>query len=163
MPDLIDIRPAQPTECPMLHAMIVELAHYERLAAEVQARPEDLCRHLFAQPPRAQALIALAEAEPVGFAIFFHNYSTFTGRPGLYLEDLYVRPTHRRQGIGQRLLTRLAEIAIERDCARMEWSVLTWNTPAIEFYRRLGACALEDWRTFRLTERDIHTLGGRRG
>jgi GNAT superfamily N-acetyltransferase len=144
-----EIRPARPGDVSDILGMIRELGEYERLAHEVVATPELLHRHLF-ETPRAEALLALEDGRPVGFALFFHNFSTFLARPGLYLEDLYVKPEHRGRGHGRALLGRLAALARERGCGRMEWSVLDWNEPAIGLYRRLGAVPLSDWTVFRL-------------
>jgi GNAT superfamily N-acetyltransferase len=117
---------------------------------------------LFGAQPAAEVLIAYADQRPAGFAVFFHNFSTFLGRRGLYLEDLFVKPEFRRLGIGRELLTTLARIAVERGCGRFEWSVLDWNAPAIEFYKRLGARPLDDWTIFRVTGRALADLAGTR-
>ena len=145
------IEPARPADVPLLLELIHELAVFEKLEHEAQASPEQLSRHLFGQQPRAEAVVAFHAAEPAGFALFFHNFSTFLGRPGLYLEDLYVRPTYRGRGIGEGLLRHLAGLALERDCGRFEWSVLDWNREAIEFYRRLGAVPMDEWTVHRVT------------
>lgn len=145
------IRPAVEADAPLVLALIRELAEYERLAGEVTATEADIRDALFGPAPSAEAVIAEAEEQPVGFALFFHNFSTFAGKRGLYLEDLYVRPEHRGRGIGRRLLRHLARIARDRGCHRFEWSVLDWNEPAIRFYRRLGAVPMDDWTVCRLT------------
>ena len=148
---MISIRPATEEDAPQILAFIRELAQYERLAHAVVATVEDLRKSLFGAQPCAQALLACLDATPVGFAVYFYNFSTFVGRPGLYLEDLYVRPTARGLGVGRRLLVHLARLAVERGCGRMEWAVLDWNEPAIRFYRKLGAAPNDDWTTYRLS------------
>jgi GNAT superfamily N-acetyltransferase len=147
---VMDIQWAREDDVPLLLRFIRDLAVYERLEHEVVATEEGLRRTLFGEKRYAEALIARLDGEPVGFALFFHNYSTFVGKPGLYLEDLFVDPAHRGRGIGKALLKRLAAIAVERDCGRMEWAVLDWNVPSIAFYRSLGAVPLDDWTVFRL-------------
>ncbi len=136
---------------PLILECIRGLAEYERLPHEVVATEERLRRTLFGARPAAEVLLAHRGAEPAGFALFFHNYSTFLGLPGIYLEDLFVRPEHRGGGVGRRLLAELARLAVERGCGRLEWSVLDWNESAIGFYRRLGAVAMDEWTVFRLT------------
>lgn len=150
-PDRIAIRPAVPADAEDILALVRELADYEKLSHEVTGTPEDLERHLFGPQPFARALMAHVDGELAGFALAFYNYSTFLCRPGLYLEDLFVRPRFRRLGIGRRLLVELARHAVELGCGRMEWSVLDWNAPSIEFYRRLGARPMDEWTIFRLT------------
>ena len=157
------IRPATPADIPLILQLIGELAEYEKLAHEAKARAEDIQTHLFGPRPYAECVIAEAgttdeSREPAGFALFFHNYSTFHGKPGLYLEDLFVRPPFRGRGIGKRLIAHLAALAVERDCARFEWSVLDWNTPAIDFYRSLGAVGMEEWTVQRLDGPALHAL-----
>ena len=154
----VAIRPARPAEAPLVLALIRELAEYERLAHEVTATAEEVSRALFGERPDAEALLAFHHGEPVGFALFFHNYSTFVGRRGLYLEDLFVRPAARGLGVGQALLQRLAAVALERNCARMEWAVLDWNEPAIGFYRALGAQAMDAWTVYRLDGPNLAAL-----
>jgi GNAT superfamily N-acetyltransferase len=154
----VEIRPARPGEAPLVLALIRELAEYERLAHEVKATAEDVAAALFGERPDAESLLAFLDGEPVGFALFFHNYSTFVGRPGLYLEDLFVRPAARGLGIGQALLRRLAGVALERDCGRMEWAVLDWNEPAIGFYHSLGAQAMDAWTVYRLEGPNLAAL-----
>ena len=134
----------------MIASFVRELAAYERLAHEARATEDDVRRTLFGESPQAEARIARWDGEPAGFALFFHNYSTFAGRRGLYLEDLYIRPAHRGRGIGRALLRDLAAIAVARGCARLEWAVLDWNEPAIRFYESLGAEPMRDWTVFRL-------------
>ena len=156
------LRPATPDDAETLTTLIRELADYERLTHEVATDPEALRAHLAPDAaPRCEALLAEDEAtgEAVGFALYFQNYSTFLSRWGVYLEDLYVRPSRRGSGIGFALLKRVAEIAAERGCARMEWSVLNWNEPALEFYHRLGARPMEEWTTMRLSDEALQRLG----
>ena len=138
-------------DVPVILEMIKGLAEYERLSHEVVATEESLRSSLFGARPAAEVILAYDDRTPVGFALFFHNFSTFLGQPGLYLEDLFVVPAWRGRGVGRRLLKQLASIAIERGCGRMEWCVLDWNESAIGFYRRLGAQLLDDWRICRLT------------
>ena len=156
------IDPAVEADAPLILALIRELAEYEKLADQVTATEADIARALFADPPRAEAVVARLDGEPVGFALFFHNFSTFVGRPGLYLEDLYVRPPHRGRGFGRRLLAHLARIAVERGCGRFEWSVLDWNAPAIAAYRRAGAVPLDEWTVYRLTGAALTRLAAER-
>jgi GNAT superfamily N-acetyltransferase len=153
------IAPASPDDVPLILRMITALAEYEKLAADVVATEEDLRRALFGPRAYAEVLIGYVGPEPVGFALFFHNFSTFRGAPGLYLEDLFVDPHWRGRGFGRKLLARLAALAVERGCHRMEWSVLDWNESAIAFYRQAGARMLDDWRIFRLTGDALRSLG----
>jgi GNAT superfamily N-acetyltransferase len=155
---MLKLRTAQSHDVPVILAFIRALATYEKLASEVVATEADLQRTLFEEPKRAEVILAEWQSEPAGFALFFHNYSTFLGKPGLYLEDLYVMPEHRGHGIGQALLAQLAALAVERDCARLDWSVLDWNAPAINFYERLGAKPQADWTTYRLTGAALQSL-----
>ena len=150
-PARIQIRPATVEDVPQILAFIRELAVYERLAHEVVASEADLAASLFGARPYAEVVLGCLDGAPVGFALFFHNYSTFLGKPGIYLEDLFVRAEARGHGLGKRLLAYLARTALERGCGRLDWSVLDWNAPSIGFYRRLGAVALDDWTTFRLS------------
>jgi GNAT superfamily N-acetyltransferase len=147
----ITIVPASETDVPVIMRMIKGLAEYERMSDQVVATEDSLKETLFGLRPAAEVVLAYHGDEPIGFALFFHNYSTFMGRPGLYLEDLFVVPAWRGRGVGKLLLTHLASIAVERRCGRMEWAVLDWNESAIGFYTRLGASMLEDWRICRLT------------
>ena len=156
------IRPAGPDDVPLILGLIRALAEYERLAHEVVATEELLTRHLFGGERRAEVLIAMEEESAVGFALFFHNFSTFLGRPGLYLEDLFVVPESRGRGVGRELLSALARIAVERECGRMEWWVLDWNASAIGFYESLGAVAMDDWTVFRLTGESLERLANSR-
>lgn len=152
------LRSATEDDVPLILSFIEELAEYERLRHEVVATEASLRETLFGPRRYAEVVIAELEGEAVGFALFFHNYSTFLGRPGLYLEDLYVRPEARGRGIGRRLLVHLAGIARDRGCGRMEWWVLDWNESAIRFYRSLGARAMDEWTVFRLTGPEIEAL-----
>ena len=145
------ILPAREEDVPLILSFVVELAEYERSAHRVVATVENLREALFGERKVAEAVIALLGDEPVGMALFFHNFSTWTGVYGLYLEDLYVRPHARGRGVGRALLAHLARTARERGCARFEWAVLDWNEPAIRFYKNLGAVPAEGWRIFRMT------------
>ena len=148
---MITIRVATKVDVPLLKEFICGLAEYEKLSHECFVTEEKLERTLFGAKPVAEALIAHLDEEPAGFALFFHSYSTFLAQPGLYLEDLFVKPEFRGRGVGQALFRRLAQIAVERDCGRFEWSALDWNSPAIEFYKRRGAVAMDEWTVYRLT------------
>ena len=141
--------------------MVRELADYEKLTHLVSGTADDLARELFGERPVIEALIATSDGEPAGFALYFHNYSTFLARRGLYLEDVYVKPVFRRQGIGRALLVKLAQIAIARGCGRFEWSVLDWNEPAIRFYEGLGATVMPEWRIVRVTRDALTALAGK--
>jgi GNAT superfamily N-acetyltransferase len=147
----IDIAPARPEDVPIILELIRGLGEYERLSHEVVATEDVLRKWLFGDRPVAEVVLAYADSAVVGFALFFHNFSTFLGRPGLYLEDLFVKPEWRGRGIGQRLLVHLAELAVERGCGRMEWMVLDWNEPALRFYERMGASVMKEWKLCRLT------------
>jgi GNAT superfamily N-acetyltransferase len=152
------IRTTTEADVPVIRELIRDLATYERAPDAVVATEAGLREVLFGAKPAAEVLLALENGEPVGFAVFFHNFSTWLGRPGLYLEDLFVRPEKRGKGYGRALLARLAQIAKQRGCGRMEWAVLDWNDPAIQFYRKLGAQPLDEWTVFRLTEEGIAAL-----
>jgi GNAT superfamily N-acetyltransferase len=147
----MEIRSATIEDVPEILRLILGLAEYEKLEHEVVATEDKLRRSLFGERPAAEAVLGFLEGRPVGFAVFFHNYSTFRACPGLYLEDLFVEPAHRGSGYGKALLLHLARLAVERGCQRMEWSVLDWNQPAIGFYRSLGADVMDEWRICRLT------------
>lgn len=147
----IAIRPARPADVPVIRRFIEGLADYERLRHECLATDALLERFLFGARPHAEVLIAEVDGTPAGFALFFHNFSTFLARPGIYLEDLYVDPAHRGRGVGRALLQRLAQLALERECARLEWSVLDWNVEAIGFYRAHGAEPQDEWTVHRVT------------
>ncbi len=154
------IRFATAADVPVILHLVRELAIYERALDKVVATEALLHEAMFAATPAAEALIAQVDGAPVGLALFFHNFSTWTGWRGLYLEDLYVTPEARGLGIGKALLQRLAVVAVERGCARFEWQVLTWNTPAIEFYRAMGAELMEEWRTCRVSGDALARLAG---
>lgn len=154
----VRIRTAVEADVPLILRFIRELAEYERLLHEVVATEDRLRETLFGARPGAEVVIAEEAGAPVGFALFFHNYSTFLAQPGLYLEDLYVRPEARGRGAGRALLAHLARLAKERGCGRLEWWVLDWNESAIRFYRSLGAQAMDDWTVFRLTGADLDRL-----
>lgn len=145
------IRPAQIEDCALILSLIRELAVYEKLEHELIATPEILAETLFGLKPFAEVLIAEYESVAVGYALFFHSFSTFNGRPGLYLEDIYVQPAMRGKGIGKTLMSFLAKLAIDRKCARFEWSVLDWNAPSIAFYRSIGAQPMDGWTVQRVT------------
>ena len=155
---LLHIRSAQRDDVALIMGFIRELAEYEKLSDQVVADPAHMTEHLFGTRPFAEVLIGEVDGAAAGFALFFHNYSTFLGKPGIYLEDLYVRPSARGMGLGSALLGKLASLAMERGCGRLEWSVLDWNEPAIDFYRRLGAEPLDDWTQYRLTGPTLHEL-----
>jgi GNAT superfamily N-acetyltransferase len=152
------IRPARVEDVPIILELIHDLATYERAPTEVTATEEDLVEVLFGEKPAAEVLLAFENETPAGFAVFFHNFSTWLGRRGLYLEDLFVKPEKRGKGYGRALLVDLAKIALERGCGRMEWAVLDWNEPAIKFYRALGAEPMDEWTVFRLTRDGIARL-----
>ncbi len=160
MPPKFLLRSATVADVPIILQLIRDLAEYERARNDVHATEEQLREVLFGAKPAAEVLLAFEEREPVGFAIYFFNFSTWLGRPGLYLEDLFVHPEHRAKGFGRTLLQRLAQIAQERGCGRMEWAVLDWNEPAMGFYKKLGAKPMEDWTVFRLTSEGIASLAG---
>lgn len=145
------IRAAEPRDVPAIVGLIEELAAFENLTHMVKTTAEQLHPHLFGEKPVVEALVGEVEGETVGFALYFTNFSTFLAKPGLYLEDLYVRPAHRRSGLGKALLNRLAQIAVERGYGRFEWTVLDWNEDAIRFYEKMGASVLPEWRICRMT------------
>ncbi len=152
------LRPALPADAQVLFRLILALAEYEKLSHAVTGNAEALCEHLFGSRPYAEAILAEYAGQAVGFALFFTNYSTFLTQPGIYLEDLFVLPEYRAQGIGKAILSYLAKLAVERGCGRLEWSVLDWNEPAIAFYRRMGASVLDDWRICRVTGESLTQL-----
>ncbi len=155
----LTIRPATLADLPLIAQLIRDLAEYERLAHEVRFDPAVLGEKLFGARPYAEVVIGELNGTAQGFALFFHNFSTFEGRPGIYLEDLFVRPEARGSGLGKALLAHLAALAVERDCARLEWSVLDWNEPAIGFYRKLGAKPMDEWTVMRLDGPALAQLG----
>ena len=153
-----EIRDATIADIPIILQLICDLATYERAPNDVVATKEGLHEVLFGAEPAAKVVIAFENTEPVGFAVYFFNFSTWLGRPGLYLEDLFVKPEMRGRGYGRALLVHLAKIARDHNCGRMEWAVLTWNEPAIQFYKKLAAVSLDEWRVFRLTSDGIGRL-----
>ena len=151
-------------DVPLIRALILELAEYERARpGDAPVTEQDLVATLFGPQPAAEVLLAWLGDEPAGFALFFHNYSTWLGKRGLFLEDLFVRPAARKHGVGYALFRELARIAVERDCGRIDWSVLNWNELAISFYHRIGATPMDDWTTFRLTGSALRSVAGERG
>lgn len=154
----LQLRAAQPADVSLLLQLIKELAEFERLRDEVQATEADLANSLFGVQRHAEVLLAFVGTEPAGFALFFHNYSTFMGKPGIYLEDLYVRDAFRAQGIGTALLKAVGEIAVSRNCGRYEWSVLNWNKRAIDFYEKMGARAMSEWTVYRMSGENLLKL-----
>lgn len=160
MPEL-EIRPGTEDDVPLILSLIRELAEYERLSHEVVATEDTLRDSLFGERRVAEVLLGYIGDEPASFALFFHNFSTFLGRPGIYLEDLYVKPEFRGSGVGSAMLVRLARLARERSCGRLEWSVLDWNEPAIGFYEMLGASPVSGWTVYRVTGEALEELAGR--
>jgi GNAT superfamily N-acetyltransferase len=156
--ELITIRKAQYEDASLILAFIKELAEYEKLSGSVRASEDLIRKNIFGENKYAEVIIAEYNGEPAGQALFFHNFSTFLGKPGIYLEDLYVRPQLRSKGIGKALLLHLIHIAKERDCGRIEWAVLDWNTSAIEFYKSMGAVLMDDWKICRLTEDKFESI-----
>ena len=152
------IRPARPADCGSIAAMIRELAVFESLESFVKVSADDLDLHLFGARPVAEAIVAEVDARGVGFALFFPTFSTFRGQPGIYLEDIYVKAEHRGRGIGKAMLARIAGLACERGCGRVEWSVLNWNDPAIGFYRSIGAAPMAEWTVYRLDDEPLSRL-----
>jgi GNAT superfamily N-acetyltransferase len=157
------IVPATKKDIPLVRQFILELAEYERAKpGDAPVTEKDLAETLFGKRPAAEVLIAYLGVEPAGFALFFHNYSTWLGKRGVYLEDLFVRPALRKHGVGFALLRALARIALDRDCGRLDWSVLTWNELAISFYKQIGARPMDDWTSFRLTGDALAQIAGER-
>ncbi|MDB4905953.1 MAG: putative diamine acetyltransferase [Gemmatimonadetes bacterium] len=156
----LTIRGATEADVPLVLRLIRGLAEYEKLADKVVATEALVSESLFGAHPAAEVIIAEWEGEPAGFALFFHNYSTFLARRGIYLEDLFVLPEMRGRGVGRALLARLSQLAIERQCGRLEWAVLDWNEPAIGFYKSLGAVPMDEWTVFRLTGEALESLAG---
>ncbi|MCG3194429.1 MAG: hypothetical protein DIJKHBIC_03688 [Thermoanaerobaculia bacterium] len=157
----LTIREARPQDVGTLVDLIRALSVYERLESECQTDPKGLEEALFGPRPFVEALLAITDGEPIGFALYFQNFSTFLGRPGIYLEDLFVIPSHRGRGIGKALLAEVAARAVARGCGRFEWSVLKWNEPAIQFYRSLGAVPMEEWQVYRLAGPRLKALAAR--
>ena len=155
---LLSIRPATADDVPLIRALIAELAEYERMADAAVASDDGLREQLFGAQPGAEVLVGEVDGEPAGFALFFHNFSTFLGKRGLYLEDLFVRPAFRGAGLGKHLMAALARIAVQRGCGRFEWSVLDWNEPSIGFYRSIGAVGMDEWTVQRLEGEALHAL-----
>lgn len=158
---LIAIRPATPDDVPLIRQLIVELAEYERMRDAAVATDAALREQLFGAQPAAEVLLGEVDGQPAGFALFFHNFSTFLGQRGLYLEDLFVRPQFRGAGLGKHLMASLARLAVHRGCGRFEWSVLDWNTPSIGFYRSIGAVGMDEWTVQRLQGDALHALAAR--
>jgi GNAT superfamily N-acetyltransferase len=152
------VRPAVEQDVPLIHRFVMELAEYEKLSHEVTATPEDFRQNLFGEKRFAEVLIGEFQGIPVGYALYFHNFSTFAGKPGLYLEDLYVKPEYRGKGFGKALLAYLARLAMDRQCTRYEWAVLDWNEPSIDFYESFGATLMKEWILTRLTGEDLEKL-----
>lgn len=161
MPRPFTIREAMLADAPVILALIRGIAEYEKLLHEVVATEADLRRALFGKRRYAEVLLAENDGDTLGFALFFHNFSTFVGKPGMYIEDIFVRPEHRGRGVGGALFDRVARIACERDCGRLEWNVLDWNEPAIGFYKKMGARPLDGWTMYRLDEEGIRNLSRR--
>ena len=161
--DRFRIDPATPADVPLILSLIRELADYEKLSDDVVATETQIDRALFGDPPHAEAVVARVGDEPVGFALYFHTFSTFLAQPGLYLEDLYVRPAQRGHGYGRRLLVHLARIAVDRGCGRFEWSVLDWNELAQTAYRHAGARPMDEWTVWRLTGEPLRKLASEAG
>jgi GNAT superfamily N-acetyltransferase len=157
IPDF-NLRFAGEKDLPVILQFIKELAEYEKLSDQVRTNEKLLKKHLFGENPQAEVILVEYQQEAVGFALFFHNFSTFVGKPGLYLEDLYIRPDYRNGGFGTEILKFLAKLAVERECGRFEWSVLTWNKPAIHFYESIGAQPLDGWKTYRLKGKALKQL-----
>lgn len=155
----LSIRPATPADLPLIAQLIRDLADYEKLAHEVRFDEAVMGEKLFGARPYAEVVIGELNGAAQGFALFFHNFSTFEGKPGIYLEDLFVRPAARGSGLGKALLSHLAMLAVERDCARLEWSVLDWNEPAIGFYKKLGARFMDEWTVMRVDGAALQQLG----
>ena len=156
----IHIRRATPLDVPIILTFIRELAAYEKLADQVVATDDDMYVALFGERPVIEAVIATKDDEPVGYALFFPTFSTFLGKPGMYLEDVYVRPAARGLGIGRKLLEHLARVTVQRGWGRLEWAVLDWNEPSIAFYKKMGAKAMDEWTVFRLAGQELQKLAG---
>ena len=157
------IRTGTEEDAPVIFSLIKELAEYEHLAHEVVASVDDIRKTLFGERPFAETLIGEYGGLPISFALFFYNFSTFMGKPGIYLEDLYVQPEHRGKGFGSKMLAHIAALARERNCGRFEWSVLNWNTPAIRTYEKLGATPMKEWILYRLSGEALDRLADKKG
>ena len=157
------IRTGTEEDAPVIFSLIKELAEYEHLSHEVVASVDDIRNTLFGERPFAETLIGEYEGLPISFALFFYNFSTFLGKPGIYLEDLYVQPEQRGKGFGSKMLTHIAALAKERNCGRFEWSVLNWNTPAIRTYKKLGAAPMKEWILYRLSDEALDRLADKKG
>ena len=157
------IRTGTEEDAPVIFSLITELAEYEHLAHEVAASVDDIRKTLFGERPFAETLIGENDGLPISFALFFYNFSTFLGKPGIYLEDLYVQPEHRGKGFGSKMLAHIAALAKERNCGRFEWSVLNWNTPAIRTYEKLGATPMKEWILYRLSGGALDRLADKKG
>ena len=162
-PSTFKIRPAVEEDAAVILSLIKELADYENLSHEVAATENDIRKTLFGERPFAETLIGEYEGLPISFALFFHTFSTFAGKPGIYLEDLYVQPAHRGKGFGSKMLAHIAALARERDCGRFEWSVLNWNTPAIRTYEKLDASPMKEWILYRLSGEALNRLADKSG
>lgn len=158
LPQNFQIREGKPGDVELILSFIRELAEYERLSHEVTATAADLEKYLFSPERKAEVIIGFYEGKPVGFALFFHNFSTFLGKPGIYLEDLFVKEEYRGRGFGKALLVYLANLALERDCGRLEWAVLDWNEPSINFYKSIGARIMNEWLINRITGESLLNL-----
>ncbi len=157
-PNSLEIRPARPEDVSSILELIREIAAYEKLSHQVEVDEASLNESLFGEHPVPHALVAICEDQIIGYAIYFYNYSTFIGRPGIYLEDLYVKADYRGRGFGNALFNRVAKIAYEENCGRMEWMALDWNEPALDFYKLRGAKQLDDWRLLRFTNEELKDL-----
>lgn len=153
-----EIKPATINDAQTIVDLIQAIAEYEKLSDQVKATPETIIEHLFSQKSYAECFIGFENNEPIGFALFFHNFSTFVSKPGIYLEDLFVKESHRGKGYGKKLLLQVIALAKQRNCGRVDWSVLNWNKPAIDFYESLGATAMNEWTVYRLNEETINKL-----
>lgn len=158
MTQKFEIKPATISDVPLILSFIKDLAEYEKLAHEVVATEAILKKTLFGDNIHAEVIFGYLDDNPVAFALYFHNFSTFLGRPGIYLEDLFVKPEARGNGIGKKMLAYLANLAISRNCGRLEWWVLDWNETAINFYKRIGAKPMDEWTVFRVTDRELEVL-----
>lgn len=158
MTSMLEIKPATKNDAGIILELIKDIAEYEKLSDQVEATKESIIKYLFDEKAFAECLIGFENKVPIGFALFFHNYSTFVGRPGIYLEDLFVKEKYRGKGYGKKLLLNLVKIAQERNCGRVEWSVLNWNKPAIDFYESLGATPMNEWIVYRLNQEAINEL-----